>query len=172
MDSGLTVPIFLPIEDPIAYLNKAMAFIKLNAGEAQESGQVLNEEHLAFLADPGITNCHDVQPTIIHIADFQTDDLDAYDSKCDDISSAKAVLMANLLSYGSDVVSERGLQAQVRVVRTDKGTEFLNQSLHAYFAAEGIQHQISVARTPEQNDVVERRNRTLVEAARTMLCNA
>nr|GEZ77082.1 hypothetical protein [Tanacetum cinerariifolium] len=64
---------------------------------------------------------------------------------------------------------QRGLQAQVRVVRTDKGTEFLNQTLHAYFAAKGIQHQTHVARTPEQNGVVERRNRTLVEAARTML---
>nr|GFA88891.1 hypothetical protein [Tanacetum cinerariifolium] len=63
---------------------------------------------------------------------------------------------------------QRGLQAQVRVVRTDKGTEFMNQNLHAYFAAEGIQHQTSVARTPEQNGVVERRNRTLVEAPRTI----
>nr|GFB56688.1 retrovirus-related Pol polyprotein from transposon TNT 1-94 [Tanacetum cinerariifolium] len=53
---------------------------------------------------------------------------------------------------------QRGLQAQVRVVRTDKGTEFLNQTLHAYFAVEGIQHQMSVARTPEQNGVVERQN--------------
>nr|GFC87952.1 integrase, catalytic region, zinc finger, CCHC-type, peptidase aspartic, catalytic [Tanacetum cinerariifolium] len=59
--------------------------------------------------------------------------------------------------------------SQVRVVRTDKGTEFLNQTLHAYFAAEGILHQTSVARTPKQNGVVERRNRTLIEAARTML---
>nr|GFB81888.1 putative ribonuclease H-like domain-containing protein [Tanacetum cinerariifolium] len=63
----------------------------------------------------------------------------------------------------------RGLQAQVRVVRTDKGTKFLNQTLHEYFAAEGIQHQTFIARTPKQNGVVERRNRTLVEAARTML---
>nr|GFB35861.1 putative ribonuclease H-like domain-containing protein [Tanacetum cinerariifolium] len=45
-------------------------------------------------------------------------------------------------------------------------------TLHAYFAAEGIQHQTSVARTPEQNGVVERQNRTLVEAARTMLSAA
>nr|GFA18704.1 retrovirus-related Pol polyprotein from transposon TNT 1-94 [Tanacetum cinerariifolium] len=44
--------------------------------------------------------------------------------------------------------------------------------LHAYFAAEGILHQTSVARTPKQNGVVERRNRTLVEAARTMLSAA
>nr|GFB66215.1 integrase, catalytic region, zinc finger, CCHC-type, peptidase aspartic, catalytic [Tanacetum cinerariifolium] len=43
--------------------------------------------------------------------------------------------------------------------------KFLGTTLHAYFAAEGIQHQTSVARTPEQNVVVERRNRTLVEAA-------
>nr|GEV01073.1 hypothetical protein [Tanacetum cinerariifolium] len=64
---------------------------------------------------------------------------------------------------------QRGPQAQVRVVRTDNGTEFLNQTLHAYFAAEGILHQTSIARTPEQNGVVKRQNRTLVEAAQTML---
>nr|GEZ81495.1 retrovirus-related Pol polyprotein from transposon TNT 1-94 [Tanacetum cinerariifolium] len=45
-------------------------------------------------------------------------------------------------------------------------------TLHAYFAAKGILHQTSVARTPKQNKVVERRNRTLVEAARTMLSAA
>nr|GEW94360.1 integrase, catalytic region, zinc finger, CCHC-type, peptidase aspartic, catalytic [Tanacetum cinerariifolium] len=67
---------------------------------------------------------------------------------------------------------QRGLQAHVRTVRTDKGTEFLNKTLHAYFASEGIHHQTSVARTPEQNGVIERRNRTLVEAARTMLSAA
>ncbi|GKD59476.1 retrovirus-related pol polyprotein from transposon TNT 1-94 [Tanacetum coccineum] len=60
---------------------------------------------------------------------------------------------------------QRGLHAQVRTVRTNKGTEFLNKTLHAYFAQEGIEHQTSVARTPKQNSVVERRNRTLVEAA-------
>ncbi|GJU20687.1 retrovirus-related pol polyprotein from transposon TNT 1-94 [Tanacetum coccineum] len=64
---------------------------------------------------------------------------------------------------------QRNLQAQVLTVRTDRGTEFLNKTLHAYFKEEGIKHQTSIARTPEQNGVVERRNRTLVEAARTML---
>nr|GEU84139.1 hypothetical protein [Tanacetum cinerariifolium] len=67
---------------------------------------------------------------------------------------------------------QKGLHAQVRIVRTDKGTEFLNKTLHAYFASEGILHQTSVGRTPEQNGVVERRNRTLVEATRTMLSAA
>nr|GFA59222.1 hypothetical protein [Tanacetum cinerariifolium] len=67
---------------------------------------------------------------------------------------------------------QRGLHAQVRIVRTDKGTKFLNKTLYAYFASEGIYHQTSVARTPEQNGVVERRNRTLVKAARIMLSAA
>nr|GFA91641.1 hypothetical protein [Tanacetum cinerariifolium] len=70
------------------------------------------------------------------------------------------------------ILVQRGLHAQVRIVRTDKGTEFLNKTLHAYFASEGISHQTSIARTPEQNGVVERQNRTLVEAARTMLSAA
>ncbi|GJR33155.1 retrovirus-related pol polyprotein from transposon TNT 1-94 [Tanacetum coccineum] len=64
---------------------------------------------------------------------------------------------------------QRNLQAQVISVRTDRGTEFLNKTLHAYFKEEGIEHQTSTPQTPEQNGVVERQNRTLVEAARTML---
>ncbi|GJU18422.1 retrovirus-related pol polyprotein from transposon TNT 1-94 [Tanacetum coccineum] len=64
---------------------------------------------------------------------------------------------------------QRGLHAQVRTVQIDKGTKFLNKTLHAYFAQEGIKHQLSTAQTPKQNGIVERQNRTLVEAARTML---
>nr|GEX26010.1 retrovirus-related Pol polyprotein from transposon TNT 1-94 [Tanacetum cinerariifolium] len=54
-------------------------------------------------------------------------------------------------------------------VRTDNGTEFLNKTFHAYFAQEGLKHQTFIARTPEQNGIVERWNRTFVEATRTML---
>nr|GEZ22242.1 retrovirus-related Pol polyprotein from transposon TNT 1-94 [Tanacetum cinerariifolium] len=64
---------------------------------------------------------------------------------------------------------QRNLQALLITVRTDRGTEFLNKTLNAFFKEEGIEHQTSTARTPDQNSVVERRNRTLVEAARTML---
>ncbi|GKC18663.1 retrovirus-related pol polyprotein from transposon TNT 1-94, partial [Tanacetum coccineum] len=53
--------------------------------------------------------------------------------------------------------------------RTDNGTEFKNQVLQEYFNSVGISHQASSVPTPQQNGVVERRNRTLVEAARTML---
>ncbi|GJR11349.1 ribonuclease H-like domain-containing protein [Tanacetum coccineum] len=64
---------------------------------------------------------------------------------------------------------QRNLQALVISVRTDRGTEFLNKTLNTFFKEEGIEHQTSTPQTPEQNDVVERRNRTLVEAAQTML---
>ncbi|GJW77508.1 retrovirus-related pol polyprotein from transposon TNT 1-94 [Tanacetum coccineum] len=64
---------------------------------------------------------------------------------------------------------QQGLQAQVINVRTHRGTKFLNKTLQTYFKEEGISHQTTIARTPEQNSVVERRNRILVEAARTML---
>ncbi|GJZ99955.1 retrovirus-related pol polyprotein from transposon TNT 1-94 [Tanacetum coccineum] len=67
---------------------------------------------------------------------------------------------------------QRGIHVQVRTVRTDKGTKFLNKTLHAYFAKEGIRQETSTARTPEQNGIVERRNRTLVKAAQTMLSAA
>nr|GEW54873.1 retrovirus-related Pol polyprotein from transposon TNT 1-94 [Tanacetum cinerariifolium] len=66
---------------------------------------------------------------------------------------------------------QRGLYAQIRTVRTDKGTDVLNKTLRAYFSTEGIDHQTFVARTPKKG-VVERWNRTLVEATRTMLSTA
>ncbi|GJT17162.1 retrovirus-related pol polyprotein from transposon TNT 1-94 [Tanacetum coccineum] len=53
--------------------------------------------------------------------------------------------------------------------RTDNGTEFVNQTLRAYYEDVGISHQTSVARSTQQNDVVKRWNQTLMEAARTML---
>nr|GEX19036.1 zinc finger, CCHC-type, retrotransposon Gag domain protein [Tanacetum cinerariifolium] len=61
------------------------------------------------------------------------------------------------------------LQLQVQRDRTDNGTEFKNKTLDKFFDEVGITQQFSAARTPQQNGVVERRNRTLVEAARTML---
>ncbi|GKC39434.1 putative ribonuclease H-like domain-containing protein [Tanacetum coccineum] len=64
------------------------------------------------------------------------------------------------------------LKETVRRIRTDNGTEFVNQTLREYYEKVGISHETSVARSPQQNGVVERRNRTLIEAARTMLIYA
>ncbi|GJX66655.1 hypothetical protein Tco_0300998, partial [Tanacetum coccineum] len=74
--------------------------------EAQGKGKVLNEEELEFLADPGVAEVSVTQSVITHNAAYQADDLDAYDSDCDEISTTKAVLMASLSSYGSDVLFE------------------------------------------------------------------
>ncbi|GJS68224.1 hypothetical protein Tco_0682789 [Tanacetum coccineum] len=73
--------------------------------EAQGSGKVLNEEELEFLAHPGFLKGLAIKTSLTHNAAYQADDLDAYDSDCDDFFTAKAVLMANLSNYKSDVLS-------------------------------------------------------------------
>nr|GEX34863.1 retrovirus-related Pol polyprotein from transposon TNT 1-94 [Tanacetum cinerariifolium] len=62
-----------------------------------------------------------------------------------------------------------GLNKTVRYIRTDNGIEFVNQTLTEYYERIGIFYQKTVPRTPQQNGVVERQNRTLVEAAQTIL---
>ncbi|GJR94327.1 hypothetical protein Tco_0266501 [Tanacetum coccineum] len=74
--------------------------------QAQASGQILHEEELAILADPGIPEGQATQTVITHNAAYQADDLDAYDSDCDELNTAKVALMANLSHYGSDALSE------------------------------------------------------------------
>nr|GEV82588.1 hypothetical protein [Tanacetum cinerariifolium] len=118
-------------DDLIACLNKAMAFLSAvaassfpstnnqlraysnpgNQAPIQDGGLLCSkfkgdEEQLAFLADPDIPNGQATQITITNNAAFQTEDLDAYDSDCNDVSTAKAVLTANLSNYGFDVISE------------------------------------------------------------------
>ncbi|GKA57538.1 reverse transcriptase domain-containing protein, partial [Tanacetum coccineum] len=80
--------------------------------QTHTEGKELDEEQLSFLADSGVANGQ-VAQTITHNAAFQTDDLDAYDSDCDDISSAKAVLMANLSSCDSYVLSEANNESKI-----------------------------------------------------------
>ncbi|GKE02716.1 hypothetical protein Tco_1390699 [Tanacetum coccineum] len=72
--------------------------------EAQGNGEVLNEKELEFLADPGIVEGLVTQTVITNNAAYQADVLDAYDSNCDDITTVKVALMANLSRYGSDVL--------------------------------------------------------------------
>ncbi|GJS34794.1 hypothetical protein Tco_0533176 [Tanacetum coccineum] len=148
---SLVVPVFNQGDDLIVCLNKATAILTSVASlrgskdrvmlskrprnaawskekamlvEAQEAGQILDEEQLAFLADPGILDGQVVQTTIPNNVAFQIEDLDAYDYDCDDVSNAKAVLMANLSSYGSDVLSE--------VPHSDSyHNDMDNQSVHA-----------------------------------------
>nr|GEY99783.1 hypothetical protein [Tanacetum cinerariifolium] len=74
--------------------------------QAQANGQVLHEVELEFLADPGIAETQSTQYVITNNAAYQADDLDAYNSDCDEVNSAKIALMANLSHYGSDNLVE------------------------------------------------------------------
>ncbi|GJS81007.1 retrovirus-related pol polyprotein from transposon TNT 1-94 [Tanacetum coccineum] len=157
VDSGFAVPVFSPEDDPIACLNKAMAFLTAVASSRfpTTNNQLRTSSNLrnqATIQDGRVTvqqvqgrqgqnysgntyksnatssrgnttsgharvvkcyNCQDpgipasqTQTVIPHNVAFQTEDLDTYDSDCDDLSSAQAVLMANISNYGSDVISE------------------------------------------------------------------
>ncbi|GJX21548.1 integrase, catalytic region, zinc finger, CCHC-type containing protein [Tanacetum coccineum] len=179
VDSGFAVPVFSPGDDPIACLNKAMAFLTVVASSRfpttnNQLRTSSNPRNQATIQDGRVTvqqvqgrqgqnysgttyknnatssrgntttgqarvvkcyNCQgeghmarqctqpkrprnvawykekaipvsQAQTIIPHNAAFQTKDLDTYDSNCDDLSNAQAVLMANISNYGSDVISE------------------------------------------------------------------
>nr|GEZ39392.1 hypothetical protein [Tanacetum cinerariifolium] len=98
--------------------------------------KVLQEEELEFLADPGTVESSSTQNVIITNAAYQADDLDAYDSDCDEINSAKIALMANLSHYGSDNLAEvhnhdiktNHFPQEMQVPLTSEQSTILNQS--------------------------------------------
>ena len=63
-------------------------------------------------------------------------------------------------------------ELSVTKIRSDRGTEFVNKVIEEYCSKKEITHQLSVARAPQQNGVAERRNRTLKEAAKSMLADS
>jgi hypothetical protein len=65
--------------------------------------------------------------------------------------------------------SQNEFDVKIKRVRSDNGTEFKNTNIEEYLDEEGIGHELSVPYTPQKNGIVERKNRTLIEAARTML---
>ncbi|GJX43608.1 putative ribonuclease H-like domain-containing protein [Tanacetum coccineum] len=75
-----------------------------------------------------------------------------------------------------NIVPSRGLENQlnhnVKIIICDNGTEFKNHAMNEFCAKKGIKREFSVARTPQQNGVAERKNRTLIRAAGTMLTDS
>ncbi|GJU59009.1 ribonuclease H-like domain-containing protein [Tanacetum coccineum] len=67
---------------------------------------------------------------------------------------------------------ENQLNHKVKIIRSDNGTEFKNRVMLEFCGEKGIKQEFSNARTPQQNGVAERMNRTLIEAARTMLADS
>nr|GEW52890.1 reverse transcriptase domain-containing protein [Tanacetum cinerariifolium] len=74
--------------------------------QAQANGQVLQEDELEFLADPGIAETSSTQYAVTNNAVYQANDLDAYDSDCDELNYTKIALMANLSHYGYGNLTE------------------------------------------------------------------
>ncbi|GKE40105.1 ribonuclease H-like domain-containing protein [Tanacetum coccineum] len=67
---------------------------------------------------------------------------------------------------------ENLIDLKVKVIRCDNRTEFKNRVMNQFCKMKGIKREFSVARTPQQNGVAERKNRTLIEAVRTMLADS
>ncbi|GJU07017.1 putative ribonuclease H-like domain-containing protein [Tanacetum coccineum] len=67
---------------------------------------------------------------------------------------------------------ENLIDQRVKIIRCDNGTEFKNKEMNQFCERKGIKREFSVARTPQQNEVAERKNRTLIEAARIMLADS
>ncbi|KAK1670054.1 hypothetical protein QYE76_058213 [Lolium multiflorum] len=65
--------------------------------------------------------------------------------------------------------AQRTYESEIKAIRTDNGTEFKNYTMQEFVDDEGIKHEFSAPYTPQQNGVVERKNRTIIEMARTML---
>nr|GFA05804.1 hypothetical protein [Tanacetum cinerariifolium] len=98
--------------------------------QAQANGQVLHEEELEFLVDPGIAETQSTQYVVTNNAAYQADDLDAYDYDCDELNSAKIALMANLYHYGFDNLAES--LTVPRLIRKKNINEFLTAELERY----------------------------------------
>ena len=67
---------------------------------------------------------------------------------------------------------EKSTGQKLKALRTDNGREYTSNEFQDYLKKEGIRHELTVPKTPEQNEVAERMNRTLMEAVRSMLSNA
>ncbi|GKC01273.1 hypothetical protein Tco_0987409 [Tanacetum coccineum] len=124
LDSGLVVPSFLPSDDLIASLNKAIDFISTSFtsrypptnNQLRTSSNLRNQ---ATIQDGRVTmqmvqerqtqgkfGKGEASQELVTTATFQTDDLDAFDFDCDEAPSTSVVLMAKLSAYDSDVLSE------------------------------------------------------------------
>nr|GEZ89735.1 hypothetical protein [Tanacetum cinerariifolium] len=118
-ETGLVVLVFQKGDDAIDAINHMMsfltAFVTSRGGrilcwlvhqDRLHHDQVLQEEELEFLTDPGMTESSSNQTVVTTNAAYQADDLDAYDSDCDELNSAKIALTTNLSHYGSDNLAE------------------------------------------------------------------
>ncbi|GJV20137.1 hypothetical protein Tco_1369157 [Tanacetum coccineum] len=116
LESGLIIPVFQKGDDPIDAINHMMSFLTaverqtfLDAGTLRTytpgaSGSNTGKQRTVIY--PRIPEGQATQTIITHNATYKADDLDAYDSDCDELNTAKVALMENLCHYGSDALAE------------------------------------------------------------------
>nr|GEV23562.1 hypothetical protein [Tanacetum cinerariifolium] len=151
-------------------------------GEAQANGQVLQEEELEFLADPGIAETSSTQYAVTNNVAYQADDLDAYDSNCDELNSAKIALMVNLSHYGYDNLVEDNkniieiltaelerYKNQERILKEQSNVDKASVSYEQYLEIEKLKHTLSEhlkekesleQKVKELNNIVFKRNQS------------
>ncbi|GJZ58353.1 hypothetical protein Tco_0613847 [Tanacetum coccineum] len=136
LDSGLTVPVFKQGDDPIDAINHMMSFLSvvITSRYPTANNQLrnsLNPRQQATINDGRVTlqpvqgrvaEGQATQTVITYNAAYQADDLDAYDSDCDELNTAKVALMANLSHYGLDVLAEYVHEIQQAAVHNSKSS--------------------------------------------------
>ncbi|GJW71178.1 ribonuclease H-like domain-containing protein, partial [Tanacetum coccineum] len=100
---------------------------------------------------------------LVHIENFKKHKQTCYKDNLDETSE----ILKNFIKEIENLVDKK-----VKIIRSDNGTKFKNKVMDDFCREKGIKREYSVARTPQQNGVAERRNRTLIEAARTMLADS
>nr|GEU49827.1 hypothetical protein [Tanacetum cinerariifolium] len=124
--------------------------------QAQANRQVLHDEELEFLADPGIVEAQSTQYVVTNNATYQVDDLDTYDSDCDEINSVKIVLTMNLSHYGSDSLAEDNKNVneiltaelmrykdQVRILKEKSNVDKASKSCAQSLEIDNLKHTLS-----------------------------
>nr|GEW44223.1 hypothetical protein [Tanacetum cinerariifolium] len=146
IDSGFAVPMLSPRDHPIACLNKAMAF--LTAVASLRFPSTNNQLSYSSITRNQAT-IQDGKTINPHNAAFQTEDLDTYDSDCDDLSNAQAVLMANISNYGSDVLSK-----DLYDFWKSRMELYMQNREHRRMILESVEHDPLIWPTVEENGVI------------------
>nr|GEY95413.1 hypothetical protein [Tanacetum cinerariifolium] len=131
--------------------------------QAQDNRQVLHEEELEFLAYPGIAETQSTQYVITNNAAYQADDLDAYESNCDEINSAKISLMANLSHYGSVNLAKDNKNVNeiltAKIERYEDHVRILKEQNNGDKALESCAQEIALEmQVKELNNIMFKRN--------------
>ncbi|GJR59261.1 retrovirus-related pol polyprotein from transposon TNT 1-94 [Tanacetum coccineum] len=169
LDFGLTVPVFNKGDDPINAINKMMSFLStvVTSRFPSMNNQLrnsLNPRQQATIQDgrvivqqvqgrqnsfgagssgtksTGVAEDPVTQYVITHNAAYQADDLDAYDSDCDELNTAKVALMVNLSHYGSDALAKYVIESQQAAVQNSNSSA--QQDALILFVIEQLKTQV------------------------------